>query len=698
MKIYVPLFLFLAFWSQTGFGQTDTLSPVNTEDLGDLLEDFFQNQEEESDFDYNAILENLEAYKRRPLDLNRADFEQLQHLGLLSDLQINSLLDYRTQAGELISIYELQAVPGFDLASIRRILPFVKVGGDLDDFQISPAKMFLQSGNDLMLRWTRVLETQAGFAPLPEGESSTRYAGDPNGFFIRFRRSFENRLSIGFNAEKDRGEEFFAGSNRQGFDFYSAHAFLRNLNKTVKAVALGDFAVSFGQGLTIYNGFAPGKSSLVTSIKRRGAPLRPYTSVNEADYLRGGGVTLAFAKNWETTLFASVKKTDANVLEADTSDTNDEAREFTSLLISGLHRTPSEIEDKNALTQITAGGNFRFNSRKGLIGVNFLFNRFDKSFQPSDQPYNRFRFSGNQLINGSLDYSKTYRNIHFFGETAMSDNGALATINGALIGLGKFANLALCQRWFEKDYQSLFAQPFAETAGGQNESGFYTGIEIKPFKNWQLSAYLDNWQHDWLRFGVDAPSAGHEYLLRATYSIRKKLEVYAQFRKEIKEKNAPENETKTDFLTPVERSQARIQLAYKFSKTLEFRSRLEWSFYDDQILPQSSGFMIYQDVIYKPLSFPVSFSTRFALFDTDDYNSRIYAFENDVLYAFSIPAFYGTGSKFYLNVRWKIFRGLTLEARYAQLFRQGDEGIGSGLELIEGNNRTDLKFQIRYLF
>src|SRR5690606_2581814 len=226
----------------------------------------------------------------------------------LSDLQINSLLDYRTQAGELISIYELQAVPGFDLASIRRILPFVKVGGDLDDFQISPAKMFLQSGNDLMLRWTRVLETQAGFAPLPEGESSTRYAGDPNGFFIRFRRSFENRLSIGFNAEKDRGEEFFAGSNRQGFDFYSAHAFLRNLNKTVKAVALGDFAVSFGQGLTIYNGFAPGKSSLVTSIKRRGAPLRPYTSVNEADYLRGGGVTLAFAKNWETTLFASVKK------------------------------------------------------------------------------------------------------------------------------------------------------------------------------------------------------------------------------------------------------------------------------------------------------------------------------------------------------------------------------------------------------
>jgi len=45
-------------------------------------------------------------------------------------------------------------------------------------------------------------------------------------------------------------------------------------------------------------------------------------------------------------------------------------------------------------------------------------------------------------------------------------------------------------------------------------------------------------------------------------------------------------------------------------------------------------------LIFKPLSFPVSFSTRLACFDTESYNARIYANENDILYAYSFPVYY----------------------------------------------------------
>ncbi|MEZ4980879.1 MAG: hypothetical protein R2769_04680 [Saprospiraceae bacterium] len=94
---------------------------------------------------------------------------------------------------------------------------------------------------------------------------------------------------------------------------------------------------------------------------------------------------------------------------------------------------------------------------------------------------------------------------------------------------------------------------------------------------------------------------------------------------------------------------------------------------------------------------PWSVTTRLAYFATDGYNARIYAYENDVAYAFSIPSYFGTGTRFYANFRYKFRGGLTLEARYAQTFRT-EQGIGSGNDFIDGNTRTDLRLQARWNF
>ncbi|MEM6726242.1 MAG: helix-hairpin-helix domain-containing protein, partial [Bacteroidota bacterium] len=231
-----------------------------------------------------------------------------------------------------------------------------------------------------------------------------------------------------------------------------------------------------------------------------------------------------------------------------------------------------------------------------------------------------------------------------------------------------------------------------------NEAGLYLGLDIKPNYNWQFSAYFDTWSHPWLRFGVDAPSKGYEYLAQARYRVKRKLDVYIRFRDEYRQRNRPNNDTNIDFLIWERRTQLRINLAYIVSKGLEISNREEMILFKEDDLPVSRGFMIYQDLIVKPPGTRLSFTGRFAIFDTDDFDSRIYAFENDILYSFSIPAFAYRGMRYYLNMRYRPTRKLSLEFRIAQTYLSNRDFFGSGLELIEGNTRTEIKMQAQYKF
>ena len=89
---------------------------------------------------------------------------------------------------------------------------------------------------------------------------------------------------------------------------------------------------------------------------------------------------------------------------------------------------------------------------------------------------------------------------------------------------------------------------------------------------------------------------------------------------------------------------------------------------------------------------------RYALFDTDSYETRIYTYENDVMYGFSVPALEGTGIRCFLLVSWKPWRFLEIWARYAQTFYNDRNVIGTGLETIEGNMKSEIKFQALFRF
>ncbi len=669
----------------------------------DIIEDFISNQDEEVDFDLNDIIDVLQDYKKKPLNLNKATAEDLTQLRLLSNIQINDIIEYRKNSGDFIAVYELQSIPSFYPDIIEKIKPYITVEEGLDDYNVPLHKMFYKGTNTMYLRMDRILEEKKGYKdPDPEDdEVNAPYLGDPNKYVIRFRHQYETRLSWGFTLEKDAGEEFFSGSNKKFpfFDFATGHIFLKDYNKTIKGIALGDFAVNMGQGLIMFDGFGSGKSSFVMDIKKSGRPLRPYTSIREDFHKRGGAFNLTFGDHFEIMAFGSYRGRDANISVVDGSDEDLDILQISSLQSSGLHRTEAEIIDKNSIKHLSTGGTLKYKGDSWHIALNGLYDKLGSPLLRNYSTYNQFTFNGDQLINGSLDYSWVIQNFNFFGETAMSDNGGIATMNGLIIGLDRNVSMSVVHRHYSRNYQALFPNVFAETSAGNNETGIYLGLEIKPNKNWILSTYYDRWKHPWLRSGVDAPSKGSELFARITYKRKRKMSVYLQYRDEFKEKNAKENVTSIDYLVDTRRTLFRLHIANKISKAFELRNRAEFSFYDNGISStKSKGVMLMQDWIYKPIGFPLSFTGRFAIFQTDDYDSRIYAYENDILYSFFIPPYYNKGTRFYINLRYKGIRNMTMELRFAQTYYANQDTFGSGNEEIDKPRRSEIKAQIKYKF
>ena len=267
-----------------------------------------------------------------------------------------------------------------------------------------------------------------------------------------------------------------------------------------------------------------------------------------------------------------------------------------------------------------------------------------------------------------------------------------------LVGLDEKVSLSILYRYLPPDFHSLNSRVFGETAQGSNENGLYIGTEVNFDKNWNFRFYFDAWQHPWLRSTADAPSKGREYFARITYKKKRRSEVYAQFRNEVKERNAPDLKAAVDYLTPHSKSTFRVHVANKITKSIELRTRAEWSFFNNEVEPKERGYLLYQDVIFKSISFPLSLTTRFALFDTDGWDSRFFAYENDLLYTFYIPPYYRKGTRFYINLRYRPTRNWTAELRYERTFINNEDSFGSGNQEILGNVQSALEAQIRYSF
>ncbi len=724
LAILLCLYLSFVLNSLGQDAKKDTIyaPPKINENNINQLESIIENLEsEDGEFDNNTFLEDLEYLKEKKININVANKDDLRSIDMLNEFQINGIQNYIEAYGPMQSIYELNGILELDKEEIQYLSDYLYID-DNNSYQYNSLKDRLKNGkHTIFLLYQQVLEQQAGYEDRdPESTSQSKYyEGIKPKLYARYRYQHSNDLSYGITLEKDAGEQLFSkgitftdangqvlsNSYRGGIDYISGHLFLKNRN-LLKAIAIGDYEVKLGEGLVVWQGYSVGKTANDINIKRRGFPIKPHTSANEINYFRGAAFTLDLPANFELTAFGSFKKIDGNqIFNNDEEDPLNDvlSDEITSVQTSGYHRTIGELLDKNAINQSSAGGNLKWVGKMASVGVNAMYNHISTPLGTSDEPYKKFFFSGQDLINASINYSVLKNNAHFFGETALSSSDktkGIATLNGVMFKASG-ADISILHRYFDKRHQILYtdiANAFAEGSRPQNEHGLYVGISFSPFKNAVLNGYIDLYKRPWLAYRADAPSNGLETLAQLTFKPNRKIEAYARGKFEIKETNAANNTTELDFLVPSKRTNVRLHTTYKLNAEFSLRSRIEFAFFNDGVNDWEKGILLYQDLTYRHPSEKFTATGRFALFQTDTYDARIYAYENDVLYAYSVPPYYGRGARYYLLFKWSITRHMDFWLRFAQTYFNDRETISSGANEIDGNTRSDIKVQVRFKF
>ena len=626
-----------------------------------------------------------------PVNINSADLDVLVTAGLISRGQLLGINSYRKLYGDLVSIYELQAVPGFDYETVRRLLPHVQVMAGIKD-RLLESRAINRGRHSLNLLTGSILERSRGY--LGNQSEQPTYTGSP--LRVRLQYNYESRhVQFGLTGDKDAGEPFFSQSNRKGFDSYNYHLFIRNASRWVPVVAIGNFNYGLGQGLISGGAFSLGKGPVLQSIWRAPATIRPIRSSNENQYKNGFAAILQPFRDFRILLALSSVQRDANIAVR-SEPGGEQRRVFTSLQSSGLHRSASEIEDRKSIKHRNAAMGIRFDRKQLQLGLNFSWHQFNIPQSPGHTLYNQGRLRGRELLNTSADFNILLGTWKLFGEIALSGSSAAAGTLSALVSLNPRTDLVLNVRSFSKGFTTIESSAFSESSSPRNETGIFTGTRIKPGGRWEFTAFIDVWRHSHPTFQSDLPSAGHEVLLKAEYKVRHSINVYAQLKLKQREITIRIPDRKTESLASTRKVTLRLHMETHVNKSVVLRTRAEFSRYRGAESSKSHGVLLLQDVLVQPLSWPVHVSGRIALFDVTDYNARIYAYESDYTGLFGIPPYYGTGLRTYINIRWRASRKLRLDARLSRWKYSNQTSIGSGYDTINGNKKTEWRVRLQY--
>ena len=636
----------------------------------------------------DSYIQQREYFRNHPLSINDATVSEWEDSGLLTDWQLASFVEYRRLLGPFVSLYELQSIPGWDVETIRKLLPFIRLR-DADNLLSGNFGSWQEGEQFALVRWGR------------KSGSDKYWEGSPFSMQARYKYKYRNLWQFGLLADKDAGEPLLTKWNQKGFDFYSFHFYARKQG-VIEAIALGDFTVNMGQGLIQWQQLAFKKGASISGVKRQGAVLRPYSSAGEYNFHRGAGLSLQ-SRSWHLTAFASVRLLDGNVRK---DSANGYKPELSSILKSGLHRSWIEVSDRGQLLLTTLGGNIQYKSTRFKAGVNSVLYSFSLPIKRVEEPYNLYALRGSRWSNYSVDYSYTVRNFHFFGEGAVDSKQHPALIQGVYISMDSRLDVVFLYRRLHKAYQSLFSNAFTEKAEPGNESGLYWGITFRPRARWQVDAYLDLYKFHWLQYRIDKPGMGIDYLFQITYSPSRAANLVLRYRDEAKSGNRRTVGSREE-VGAILRRQIRFQLDYSITKVWRFRTRFDLNWLPDEDRKEvQRGFSAFTDIFFMPKRSYADLTLRVQLFETDSYESRVFAFENDLLYSNSIPAFSGQGFRWYIlgNVdlskikRIKIKNNINFYLKFAQTVERNQDiggvaGDFSNLLII-----NDLKFQILIRF
>lgn len=665
------------------------------------IERMMDNTEEE-EVDFTELVESYWAICENKVNINDAEeLSQLVEMHLINIFVVEKIESYRKNFGDFQLFDELRYVEGIDELTLSILQPLVCFERKNQNKKVKLKDAARYGKHKVWFQIEQCLNEKEGYKDISDSilyeNPNKKYLGSPQKMLLRYNYSFRNKIEAGFAMEKDAGEYLFTPKINDSIksligdkayktiDFLSFHLLINDW-KFVKTLAIGDYQLSFGQGVTMGSGlaFAAGGGSLLRKAKK----IRASKSANETRHLRGAATTLNY-KWLDVTAFYSYKNVDANV---SVTDSLGEPLVITTLQQSGLHRTLGELLDRHAITQQLFGGNISVRLSRFQIGYTIHKTILSCDLIPDPRLYNTFYFRGNSLMNQGIDFYYVSKKAAVYGEAALSDNGAPAALLGVTVQPVGYIDFTALYRYYDKRYQNFYSNAFASGSGTRNEKGLYLSTSITFAPHWQLIATADFPKYDWIKTTAYAPSRAQDYNIQINHQINKEALFFVQLRYKDKEKNGSADNTYMRDLIHDRKWMLRFHITYPIGEAFTLKNRVEFHLNDVEQKGVVKSYLIYQDVIYNPDDKPYSIAFRYALFNSP--SGAVYAYENDVLNAFAIGALYHKGMRIYLVGKAKLFKKLSVNAKIGCTVYSDRDEIGSGLELIKGNVKSEAKLQM----
>ncbi len=643
--------------------------------------------EVEESADLSDDLESLLQWQGKRVNLNELSAEVAYVLLKLSDYQYYQLQLYIETYGELVTIYELAAVEGFSREDVERLMNCVEVRpsrrarGRFADF-------FRKSQSTLLFRYGQVLEKQAGY----RNDAANGYLGSPQQLTFKYSFQSGEHFSMALAGEKDAGEEFFKGSQKQGFDHYSFFLNVKNIG-VLKSCVIGDYMVSFGQGLVMGGRMMGSRGGGAAQVRRFPSLLRGTASMNESRNFRGVAAVIGNAQ-YVGTIFYGHRFYDAKIAVDSCGD------EFLNgnLTTTGYHRTDSEIAAKNTVRDRTYGAHFQLKRRIFEIGVTAVRTQYLRNLPPSDERVDVY--CGSPVVNLGTDYKVILRQTVLFGEIGVSvveKTPAFAILQGGLFKPDPRSTLSAVFRYYDRSYEAPNASAFGAGSSCSNEWGLYVAADYVTGRRSSLSLFADFYRFPWLRYKADKPSGGFDIGAKFNVSLTKNLTASFKYQYSMIEQNY----RLTDYyqsVPTIQKHRFRCVVSATPISWLTLKTHAETvvnSISESQIL--RNGFLLFQDVAFKFEKWNLGLTGRFALFQMDSYDERIYAYENDLYQTFTINSYYGKGVRYYIVVSYG-YAFFDLQLKFSQTYYDDRSVISSGLSQIDGRTKSELRLQMLFHF
>ena len=651
--------------------------------MEDVLEDLSVNNDinnSVNSLNWENELEELSNRLQEPVNLNSATREQLEQFPFLSDIQIEHLLAYIYIHGQMETIYELQLVEELDRQTIQYLLPFVCIKAINNEPAFRWKTMLKDAGrygkNEVLTRLDIPFYKRKGY--------EHTYLGPSVYNSVKYTFRYRDQLYAGGVAEKDAGEPFAALHNRYGYDYYSFYLLLQNCGR-LKSLAVGNYRLSFGQGLVMSTDYLMGKTIYASSFNNRSTGIKRHSSTDEYNYFRGVATTVALTKRLSVSAFYSHRNMDGVVTDG----------EITSVYKTGLHRSRKEADKKNLLTSQLTGGNVSYQQnhiRLGITGVYYVFNR---PYEPELTGYSKYNIHGNHFYNLGIDYAYRWRRFSFQGETAIGKQG-WASLNRLQYSPVQDIQFMLIHRFYSYDYWAMYAHSFGEGSTVQNEQGYYVGLETTPFSHWRFFVSFDLFSFPWKKYRINKPSRGTDGLIQATFTPRTNLSMYLKYRYKQKERDL--TGSKGTLTLPIFHHQLRYRLNYSLNDVFSSRTTLDYNHFHSQDRAATKGYQVTQ-MISSQLPWTRLFAdVQGSYFCTDDYDSRVYVSEKGLLYTFYTPSFQGRGFRCAVRLRYELNKHWLFITKFGETIYLNRNEIGSGNDLIYGNKKADIQMQLRIKF